>query len=306
MGNDAVLRKKEIKSCAKAAVIFVLFTVGASQLLSVFLPIPSKICDIIGMLLGTLLVMRGSCRPEKGTLMQVTNKMTGTCFAVVLGVFMLGKLLSMAFSLVVMGLFVNEGNADILQGISTVEDNLFLSFLFLGIVTPFCEEAVFRGCIGRTCKKHGVWFGLIMSSIFFALYHCNLPQLMSTFLPGVVLFYVAMNYSILWSMLLHFINNGVMAIGSSALQKYCPDTFFTNYGEYIIEALLIAVAAVLWKKNNSTEKVKAFLREPRNEEGAYRAAMGNMWFILLILAMAVVTGGMLLMLSGNIPALPAG
>ena len=306
METDIKTRNKQIKNGAKGAFIFVVMTMGVSQILNVILPsVPSRICEIFGMLLGTLTVLTGSCKPEKGTLPADKNKMTGTGFVVLLGAFMLAKLLSLLPSAALLKLFVNEENADALQGIASLEDNLFLSFLFLGVATPFCEEAVFRGCIGNCYRKYGVWFAMIMSSLLFALYHCNLFQLVSAFLPGIVLFYVAMNYSLKWSILFHFINNGVLSIGKSALQKVSPDSFLTNYGEYVIEAALIIAAICLMKKDNALEKVKAFLSAPKNEKGAYKAAMGNIWFILIVLAMAVVSGMMLFMLSGNMPEIPA-
>ena len=302
MEEELKLRKQKIRSGARAAFIFVVFTVGVSQILSMILPfVPSRICEVIGMILGTVVVLNGSCKPENGTLFQEKNKLSGTGFVVLLGAFMAAKLLSLIPSAALLKLFVNEENAGTLQGLDTIGDSVFLSFIFLGVVTPFCEEAVFRGCIGNAFKKYGIWFAMLMSTLFFSLYHCNLFQLVSTFLPGIVLFYVAMNYSIKWSMLFHFINNGVLTVGFIALNKIIPNTFIADYGEYIIEAVLVIAALYLLKKDHAFEKVKSFLLEPKNEKGVYRAAMGNIWFILLILALVIVTAMMLLMLNGSLP-----
>lgn len=306
MDTAAKERNTSIQSGAKCAFIFVLMTMGASQILSMILPfLPSRICEITGMVLGTVLALRGKCRPEKGAFTAVHAKMTGTGFVVVLGAFMLAKLLSLGVSAGLMSLFVNESNAEALADIASLSDDLFLSFLFLGVFTPVCEEAVFRGCIGSSYRKHGIWFAMLMSTLLFSMYHCNLFQLFSTFLPGIVLFYVAMNYSIKWSVVLHFINNGVLSIGGAALKELYPDSFFVNYGEYILEAALIIAALLLMKKEHSIEKVRAFLNGPENEKDAYRAAMGNIWFILMVLIMAIVTAALLFMVSGNMPALPA-
>lgn len=304
MEEEILQRNKDIKNGVKLAFLFMLMTLGASQILSAILPLPSKICECIGMLLGTLIALRGSCKPEKGTLLAEKNKMTGTAFLVLLGAFMLAKLLSMLLSLAAMSVLVNEENAAALGEVAAADNNLFLSFLFMGVVTPFCEEAVFRGCIGNSFKKYGVWFALIMSSLLFALYHSNVFQLISTFLPGVVLFYVAMNYSLKWSILFHFINNGVLSIGFSALKKGFPDTFFVNYGEYFIEAALLIAAIALMKKDGAIEKVRAFLNGPKNEKGVYKAAMGNIWFVLIVLVMAVVSVLMLFMVDGGLPTFP--
>ena len=298
--------KTGIKNGVKCAFIFMLMTLGVSQIFIMILPfLPSQICEILGMLLGTVLALCGKCKPEKGTLTAVHNKMTGTCFLVVLGAFLLAKLLSLGAAAVLVTLLVNDSNAAALSDIAGKGENLLLSFLFMGVFTPLCEEAVFRGCIGSNYRKHGIWFAMLMSTLLFSLYHCNLFQLFSTFLPGIVLFYVAMNYSIKWSVVLHFINNGVLSIGSSALQKLYPDSFFAGYGEYIIEAVLVIAALLLMKKEHAIEKVRAFLSGPENEKGAYRSATGNIWFILIVLAVAVVSALMLFIVSGNLPELPA-
>lgn len=301
MENDINSRNKIIKNGARLAFIFILFAIVLGQVLELIFPSVSKnICSSIGMLIGAVIALLSSLRPEKGTLMKTNNKMTGSAFMVILGAFLLSKLLSMIPSLLFATQIVDESNSSILQDLSTVQDDFLLSFISAGLVTPFCEEVVFRGCIGRTYKKYGIWFGMIMSSLLFALYHCNILQLFSTFLPGIVLFYVAMNYSIIWSMLLHFINNGIIGISTNYLQKYYPDTFITGYGEYILEGILILIAITQPKKNNSVQKVKDFLSGPKNEKGVYKAAMGNIWFILMVLTVAIMTGAMLLMLNGNL------
>lgn len=304
--EEIMQRNTTIKRGARLAFLFVVFAMGVSQILIMLLPfLPSRICEIIGMIIGTVVVLAGSGRKVK-SLFAEEQKLTGTGCIVLIGAFMAAKLLSLIPSVALAQLFVNEENAGTLQELSsTVDENLLLSFLFLGIVTPICEEAVFRGCIGSTYKKYGVWFAMLMSTIFFSLYHCNVLQLVSTFLPGIVLFYAAMKYSLKWSVLLHFINNGVLSVGFIALKKVLPEgAFIANYGEYIIEAVLVIAALCLLKKDRAIEKVKAFLGEPANEKGVYKAAMGNIWFILLAAALILVSVMMLLMLSGNLPSVP--
>lgn len=303
MESDIRNRNEEVKRGVKTAFVFMLFTIIVSQILGMILSfVPSKICQIICMVLGTVIALRGKTGPEKGSLLARKNRMTGTSFIVTLGAFMLAKLLSVLLSLLVVLVFVKDGDAAAMQDVFT-EDDFLMSFLFLGIATPICEETVFRGCIGNSFKKHGIWFAMVMSSLLFALYHCNLFQLISTFLPGIVLFYVAMNYSIKWSVLFHFINNGILSIGITALKKAFPDSFAAGFAEYVIEAVLIIAALCLLKKDSAVEKVRAFLGTPENEKGVYRAAFGNIWFILLALAMILVTVSMLLMLGGNMPEL---
>ena len=306
MESEVKQRNDSIKSCVKLVFLYILFVMGLSTIVEGAAPDAPKVGRIICALLGTLYALKKSdCAPEKGTLLRDNQPMTAVTFVVVLGAFVLSKLLSLGPSALLLKLFVNEENAEALQGLSSVEENVLLSFLDLGIVTAFCEETVFRGCVGRTFEKYGVRFAMLMSTLLFALYHCNLFQLVSTFLPGLVLFYVASRYSIKWSMLLHFINNGLLSICFTGLKKVAPDAFFSNYGEYVVEALLIVAALCLVKKDNAGAKVKEFLNGPRDEEGVYKAAVGNRWFVLVVLAMALLSAALLFMLDGGMDVLPA-
>lgn len=297
---EAEERKAEIKRAVRTAFVFMIMAVFAGQILSAVLsPAPPKTYEIVCMVIGALIALTGRSKPEKGSLTATANRMTGRAFIVTLGAFMAAKLLSMAASAALMLLFADESSAEALQGLETLGDNLLMSFLFLGIFTPVCEEAVFRGCIGNSFKKHGIRFAMIMSSLLFAMYHCNLFQLISTFLPGIVLFYVAMNYSIKWSILFHFINNGVLSIGSIALKQAFPDLPAAGIADYAIEGALVIAALLLMRKDNAAEKVRAFLSGPEDEKGAYKAAIGNGWFILMAIVLAVVTAALLLMIGGG-------
>ena len=270
MDDSIKQRNTEIKRGTRLAFIFAVAVLVVGQ----FIPFGSQWGVIGGLIIGTAAALCSRCRPEKGTLFEVRNRMTGTAFIVILGAFMLGKLLSMGASALLMLVIVNEENAGALEGVLENSGPLMM-FLSMGVVTPFCEETVFRGCIGNTFRKYGIWFAMIMSSLLFALYHCNVFQLISTFLPGVVLFYTAMNYSIKWSMLLHFINNAILSVGFTALKEAFPGNPAAVYGEYVIEAGLIIAALFFLKKDGAAGKVRAFLSGPKNGKGVYKAAAGN-------------------------------
>lgn len=290
MEESIVQRNKEIRRGTFAAFIFVIFVMGISQILCMIFPsVSERILSSICMIAGTIVVLTGKGRPEKGTLFKVHNKMNGVSLLVLLGAFMAVKLLSLVPAALLYTVFVSEENAAALESLAQNSGNPLLYLLFMGIVTPFGEELVFRGCIGNNFRKHGIWFAMIMSSLIFAMYHLNIFQLVSAFLPGVVLFYIAMNYSIKWSILFHFINNGLLTIGFSELKKVAPPSFFVNYGEYILEVVLIIIAVCLIKKDNAIGKVKEFLGESVNEKGVYKAAICNVWFILLLVFLVLLS-----------------
>ena len=103
------------------------------------------------------------------------------------------------------GFTIAEG----LESLQSDPDN-FSMFLYAGILAPVAEELLFRGLVQRTMLPFGKKLAILASSLTFGLYHGNLIQTPYAFVVGLVLGYVAVEYNILWAMVLHMINNLVL------------------------------------------------------------------------------------------------
>ncbi len=84
--------------------------------------------------------------------------------------------------------------------------------LYVAVVAPVVEELLFRGAVLRSFQPFGKRFAIVFSALLFGLFHGNLVQIPFAFLTGLVLGYTAVEYSIAWAMLLHFINNGIFSL----------------------------------------------------------------------------------------------
>ena len=84
--------------------------------------------------------------------------------------------------------------------------------LYVAVVAPVVEELLFRGAVLRSFQPFGKRFAIVFSALLFGLFHGNLIQIPFAFLTGLVLGYTAVEYSIVWAMLLHFINNGIFSL----------------------------------------------------------------------------------------------
>ena len=82
-------------------------------------------------------------------------------------------------------------------------------FLYSSVVGPVIEEVVYRGYVLRSFQKYGKVTAIFVSAILFGVMHGNLPQGIFAFGVGLVLGYVAMEYSLGWAVFLHIINNCV-------------------------------------------------------------------------------------------------
>lgn len=84
-------------------------------------------------------------------------------------------------------------------------------FLYMGVAAPIVEEIIFRGLLLRMMEPFGKKFAMIMSAFLFGIFHGNIVQSPFAFVIGLVLAYVTLEYNITWAMLLHMINNLVLA-----------------------------------------------------------------------------------------------
>lgn len=140
--------------------------------------------------------------------------------------------------------------------------NDFGMFLYGGILAPVTEEILFRGLIQRRLLPYGKRFAILGSAFTFGMFHGNILQTPYAFLCGLVLGYVASEYSIAWSMLLHMINNMVIADGLSRMTSFLPTDLSDVITLVIIGAFTIAAIIVLIVRRNEVRDY--FCREELN------------------------------------------
>ena len=98
----------------------------------------------------------------------------------------------------------------VLEAVAGSSDT-FSMFLYASIFAPVWEELLFRGYVLRTLRPYGKRFAILCSALLFGLFHGNLLQTPYAVIMGLILGYVTVEYSILWSVLLHMFNNLVLA-----------------------------------------------------------------------------------------------
>lgn len=113
-------------------------------------------------------------------------------------------------------------------------------WLYVGLVAPICEEVLFRGVLMKELKPLGKNFAIVTSAMVFGLFHDDVVQGTFAFLFGLILGFVAMEYSLVWSIALHIFNNAIL---SGAI-----DTLAGNYlddNAYLIFSLSLSVIGVI-------------------------------------------------------------
>ena len=138
--------------------------------------------------------------------------MTVGSFFAILSIFLSGQMVYQIM-VVVTELVLNLFGLSIAEGLESmaVDSSNFSMFLYSGILAPISEEILFRGLIQKRLMPYGKKFAILCSAFTFGIFHGSLLQSPYAFLVGLVLGYVAAEYSIGWAMVLHMINNLVIA-----------------------------------------------------------------------------------------------
>ena len=133
--------------------------------------------------------------------------------------------------------------------------------LAMGIVGPIAEELVFRGFLLRRLEKKGKVLAILVTSLLFGLVHGNLPQVFFATMIGLVLSYIAMEYSIIWSIVLHIFNNLILCevaglVFGEGTVRHVFDLSFTVITAVVGIAVLVknAKPIVAWIRNNMCKK----------------------------------------------------
>lgn len=139
------------------------------------------------------------------------NKMTLSSFFKVFCIFVTGQMVFLLgydiLELVLNAIgFTSESSMDVAASTSITVS----MFIYAGLVGPIIEELIYRGFVLHYLKRFGKIPAIIVSSLVFGVMHCNIPQSIGACYMGFIFAYIALEYSIWWSMALHIINNMVL------------------------------------------------------------------------------------------------
>ena len=120
--------------------------------------------------------------------------------------------------------FLNLFDMSVMESIeaATISADTLSMFLYMGLFAPVFEEILFRGLILRSLQPYGKKFAIFASAFLFGVFHGNIVQSPFAFVVGLVLGYVAVEYSMLWAVVLHMINNLILGDSMYRLFSLLP------------------------------------------------------------------------------------
>ena len=169
--------------------------------------------------------------------------------------------------------------------LATVGHHSIMYFLYAAFMGPLVEELVMRGGIAYRLQKYGKVFSIIFSAIVFGFFHMNFVQGVFAFLVGIMLAYIAIEYSFGWAVFFHILNN----FGFNLILG----TFMTSVvGEAQAETISltimsIAAAASVILLGMYCKQIIQYVQENRTAKGTYKVAfssvLGGVFFIICII-----------------------
>lgn len=209
--------------------------------------------------------------------------MTAGAFFAVLSVFIgiqaLASLLSMVLEQILNGFGLSM--MSVLESASGQASGLSM-FLYGSICAPITEEILFRGYVQRTLEPYGKKFAIFGSALLFGLFHGNLIQTPYAFLVGLVLGYVAVEYNVAWAMVLHMLNNMVLADLLSRVTASLPVWTSDLITSIVVWGFGIAALVILIVKH---KKIAAYLRKERMDKQCLECFFSNAGVITMTVLM---------------------
>lgn len=138
-----------------------------------------------------------------------------------------------------------------------IADNLVAFFVLVGIIgilIPIGEELFYRGLLLRGMEGINPYFAIILSAIYFAIYHNN-PHRLVTLFMFAVLFGLVTHYtrSIIPGIIMHILNNTVFVVYSYFQGKASATSQYNGLSElellflnsYWLLFVLFTISAIL-------------------------------------------------------------
>lgn len=148
-----------------------------------------------------------------------------------------------AFEKIVSG-FVSSVTLTVNTPLINTPTRIVTAFIVMGLLAPICEEFLFRGALLSGLSGKGKLFGVLFSSLMFAVMHGNIYQLFYQFLLGIVLALITLSSNtIIAPIIIHSLNN-ILALAFDIF-SYNPYTSVPILVVYLIAGIIFVPLLVI-------------------------------------------------------------
>lgn len=162
--------------------------------------------------------------------------------------------------------------------------------IYAGFIGPLFEELLMRGGVTLRLRSYGKVFVIVFSGLLFGLFHMNLLQGFFAFMVGMVMAFICLEFSWLWALVFHILNNYVLG---DLLPSLLTAAFGQSLSDLAMECLVVigfvASLAVIYLYR---EEIRHYLKRNRTQKGTYAAVFSNMstWVFIIICMLVSLLG----------------
>ena len=169
---------------------------------------------------------------------------------------------------------------------ATSGDDSFMLVIYAALVGPFVEELLVRGGVVYRLKDYGKIFSILLSAVIFGLFHMNLIQGFFAFFVGILFAYIALEYSFLWAVFFHILNNfGFSFLVESGL----PLLLGPELADTVTNMLLVITGSasviflILYRK-----EITSYIKANRTPKGTYPVVFTTLRFWIYVVICLLV------------------
>lgn len=166
-----------------------------------------------------------------------------------------------------------------LEDLDSLNELTVPMIIYSCILGPIIEEFIYRGAVLRSLQKYGKRFAIIVSALLFGLMHGNFFQIFMGAGIGIILGYLATEYSIKLTIILHMINNICVQVLSQSTSYVTDNTNIIINMSLIAASLIILIIAIIRNKNN----IMKWLQANTTEKGIWLKFFTSILVIVVII-----------------------
>lgn len=159
--------------------------------------------------------------------------------------------------------------------------------IYAGLLAPIMEEITYRGAGQNMIAHHGKIFTIIFSGIFFGIIHYHLPQAFAAIYVGMVASFIALEFGLIWAIVVHFVNNFIYATAIDTIRLNVQGSLGDTIN-WIISAILFVLACLIMYKHR--QKIKDYFATHRASPELYRSGFRSIGFIIAIIFFIIMLG----------------
>lgn len=134
--------------------------------------------------------------------------------------------------------------------------------IYTCIIAPLFEEFLYRGAVLRSFEKYGRRFAILVSAMLFGLMHGNFYQIFMAAGIGIILGYLATEYSIKLTIILHMINNTFVELTTQLSSHISENAGNIMNISMIVISSIVLIAGIIYKR----KAIKEWLENSKIEK----------------------------------------